>query len=147
MEKPEDGERLIGVTQIWERLFLGSLYDAERLAKANPHGIGAVVSLSATGPCNTRPEITYVHLHTEDAQPIPVDQFTAIMRAISDNIMRGKVLLHCGSGISRAPIMTAAYLHVAGYKNFDAALEEIGALRPVVCPSAILAASVKAHLR
>src|ERR1019366_10043341 len=133
---------MIDVTKIWERLYLGSLLDAERLGRANPHGITSVISLSESSPCNTRPEITYVHLHTEDAQPIPVDQFTAIMRAISDNIMRGKVLLHCGSGISRAPIMTAAYLHVAGYKNFDAALEEIGALRPVVCPSAILADSV-----
>jgi hypothetical protein len=39
---------MIDATQIWERLFLGSLYDAERLGKANRHGIGAVVSLSAT---------------------------------------------------------------------------------------------------
>ena len=138
---------MIDVTKIWERLYLGSLLDAERLRKANPFGISAVISHSETGPCNTRPEITYIHLHIEDAQPIPVDQFTAIMRAISDNIMRGKVLLHCGSGISRAPIMTAAYLHVAGYKHFDAALEEIAGLRPFINPSAILAASVREHLR
>jgi protein-tyrosine phosphatase len=147
MEKPEDGERLIGVTQIWERLFLGSLYDAERLCRANPHAIGAVLSLSATLPCNTRREINYIHLHVEDAHAIPVDQFTAVMSAIAENIRCGRLLIHCGSGISRAPVIVSAYLHVVGYKQFDAALLEIAGLRPIIAPSAILLASVKEHLR
>jgi protein-tyrosine phosphatase len=138
---------MIDATQIGERLFLGSLYDAERLGKANPLGITAILSLSATGLCNTRPEITYIHLHVEDAQPIPVRQFDAIMHALSENIRRGKVLVHCGSEISRAPVMTAAYLHLVGYADFDTALEEIAVLRPIVSPSAILLASVRGHLR
>ena len=138
---------MIGITQIWERLYLGSLLDAERLGRANPLGIMAILSLSATGPRNTRPEITYIHLHVEDAQPIPVRQFDAIMHAIAENIRRGKVLVHCGSGISRAPVIVSAYLHLVGYADFDTALEEIAVLRPIVSPSAILAASVKAHLR
>ena len=138
---------MIDVTKIWERLFLGSLYDAERLGSANPLGITSVISLSESSPCNTRCGIHYIHVPIDDAQPIPVDQFDAIMRAIADHIRSGKVLIHCGSGVSRAPVITAAYLHVAGYKSIDTALVEIAALRPVVCPSAILAASVKAHLR
>jgi hypothetical protein len=84
-------------------MFLGSLYDAERLAKANPFGIGAVVSLSATGPCNTRCEITYIHLHVEDGQAIPVAQSDAIVGSIAENFQCGRLLIHCGSGISRAP--------------------------------------------
>jgi protein-tyrosine phosphatase len=138
---------LIGITQIWERLFLGSLLDAERLGRANPLGITTVVLLSQTTPCNTRREITYIHLHVEDGQAIRVDQFTAVMSAISDNIRRGKVRVHCGSGISRAPIMTAAWMHAVGYKHFDAALLEIAGLRPIIAPSAILLASVREHLR
>jgi protein-tyrosine phosphatase len=138
---------MIDATQIWERLFLGSLYDAERLGKANPHGIGAVVSLSATLPCNTSRDITYVHLHVEDTRAIPVHQFDAIMKAIAENIRRGKVLVHCGSGISRAPVMTAAWIHAVGRKDLDAALSEIAGLRPIINPSAILLASVREHLR
>jgi hypothetical protein len=138
---------MIDATQIWERLFLGSLYDAERLGKANPLGIGAVVSLSATGPCNTRPEITYIHLHVEDAHQIPVRQFDAIMHAVAENIRRGKVLVQCGSGISRAPIMAAAYMCVVGHKDLDGALLEIARLRPIIAPSAILLASIREHLR
>ena len=105
------------------------------------------MSLSATGPCNTRREISYIHLHVVDAQALSLYQFTAIMRAIADHIPSGKVLIHCGSGISRAPVMTAAWMHLAGHKHFDAALKEIAGLRPIVSPSAILVASVKAHLR
>ena len=138
---------MIGITQIWERLFLGSLYDAERLGRANPLGISAVISLSATGPCNTRCDINYIHLHVEDAQAIPVRQFDAIMHAIAENIRRGKVLVHCGSGISRAPVMTAAWIHALGHKDLDAALSEITGLRPIINPSAILLASVREHLR
>ena len=138
---------MIDATQIWERLFLGSLYDAERLGRANPLGITAILSLSATGPCRTRPPINYIHLHVEDAQPIPVRQFDAIMHALSENIRRGKVLVHCGSGISRAPVIVSAYLHLVGYADFDTALEEIAVLRPIVSPSAILLASVRGHLR
>ena len=138
---------MIDATQIWTRLYLGSLQDAERLARANPLGIGTVVSLSATLPCNTRPEITYVHLHVEDAQAIPVNQFDAVIGAIAENIRRGKALIHCGSGISRAPIMTAAYMCAVGHKDLDAALLEIARLRPIIAPSAILLASVRGHLR
>ena len=138
---------MIGITQIWERLFLGSLYDAERLGRANPLGISAVISLSATGPCNTRCDINYIHLHVEDAQAIPVRQFDAVMGAIAENIRRRRVLLHCGSGISRAPIMTAAWMHAVGYKSLDTALLEIAGLRPVIAPSAILLASVRELLR
>ena len=138
---------MIDVTKIWERLFLGSLYDAERLAKANPFGISAVISLTETGPCNTRRGINYVHLHVEDTQPILVRQFDAIMHAIAEHIRRGKVLVHCGSGISRAPVMTAAWMHAVGHKDLDAALSEIAGLRPIINPSAILLASVRQHLR
>ena len=84
---------MIDVTKIWGRLFLGSLLDAERLGRPNPHCIGAVVSLSATVPCNTRRDINYVHLHVEDTQPILVRQFDAIMHAIAEHIRRGKVLV------------------------------------------------------
>jgi protein-tyrosine phosphatase len=147
MEKTESGEKLISITRVWEGLFLGGLLDAERLGKANPFGISVVISLSETAPCNLRPDVTYIHLAIEDAQAISVDQFTAIIGAIAANIRRGKVLLHCGSGISRAPLMVAAYLHVVGYKNFDAALKEIAGLRPYIAPWATLIASVREHLR
>lgn len=147
MEKAEYGERLIGVTRIWRRLFLGSMYDTMCLARANPLGITTVVSLSETAPCNTSREIHYLHIPIEDAQPIPLTQFDAIIAAITENTRTGKVLLNCGSGISRGPVMVAAYLEAVGIAKFDTALEMIAGLRPIVAPSAILVASVREHLK
>jgi hypothetical protein len=43
--------------------------------------------------------------------------------------------------------MTAAWMHVVGYKNIDGALEEIAGLRPIIAPSGILLSSVRGHLR
>ena len=62
-------------------------------------------------------------------------RFDASINSVSENIRWGTVLLHCGSGLSRAPIVTAAWIHVVGYKNIDGALEEIAGLRPIIAPS------------
>ena len=138
---------MLEVTKIWWRLYLGSMFDAQRLAKANPHGLTHVISLSENTPITTHSEITYIHLPVEDEIAISSARFNAIMDAISNNMRRGKLLVHCGSGISRAPIMVAAYLHAVGYKEFDAALQDIALLRGFISPSAILLASVREHLR
>jgi protein-tyrosine phosphatase len=91
--------------------------------------------------------VNYLHFPVEDAQPIQVGAFDGILDSIGENIRWGRVLVHCGEGISRAPILTAAYMDAVGYKNIDAALKEIAAVRPVINPSDILLASVREHLR
>jgi protein-tyrosine phosphatase len=133
--------------QIWERLFLGSLQDAQRLAKGNPNAIDTVISLCEVCVASKRRGVNYLHLPIGDAEPIPVRQFDAIMDALSENIRWDTVLLHCGVGISRAPTMTAAWMHVVGYKDIEAAIEEIKLHRPSIDPSIILLNSVKEHVQ
>jgi protein-tyrosine phosphatase len=132
------------MTQIWERLFVGGLTDAKRLAKANH--IDTVISLCEACVAPKRKGVNYVHIPIEDDQPVPVGHFDRIMDAIAENVRWGTVLIHCGVGISRAPSMTAAYLHCVGYKNFDAAIAEIKQKRPIIEPSQILMNSIKEHL-
>jgi protein-tyrosine phosphatase len=134
------------MTQIWERLFIGGIADAERLAVANPAGINTVVSLSETPVENKRRDINYFHLPIEDGEPVSVRQFYAVMDAIRKNIRWGTVLLHCAQGVSRAPSMAAAYMGVVGYRNLDASLKEIRRVRPFVCPSTELLESLRRHL-
>ena len=131
------------MTQVWERLWIGGLTDAERLARGNPNNIGTVISLCEECVTTKRRGVNYVHLPIQDDQPIPVGQFDSIMDALSENIRWGTVLVNCGVGLSRAPTMTAAYLHVVGYRNIDAAIKEIRAMRPIIEPSLILLKSVK----
>jgi protein-tyrosine phosphatase len=135
------------MTQVWERLFLGSLADAEELAADNPDGITTVISLSEVAVQTRREDVNYVHLPIEDDVPVPVRQFYGVMDAIRMNIRWGTVLLHCGVGVSRAPSMAAAYIDSVGCKGIDAALAEIKLLRPFIQPSTILLNSVKEHLK
>jgi protein-tyrosine phosphatase len=134
------------MTRIWERLFVGSLADAERLSRRNPNRIVTVISLCEQSIERKAASILHIHLPIEDDEPVPVRQFNAVMDAVAVNIRKGNVLVHCAVGLSRSPTLSAAYMHRVGYKNIDAAIEEIRQMRPDVDPSTILFESVKEHL-
>jgi hypothetical protein len=68
------------MTRIWERLFVGSLADAERLSRKNPNRITTVISLCEQSVEDKAPHVCYVHLPIEDDEPLPVRQFNAVSR-------------------------------------------------------------------
>jgi protein-tyrosine phosphatase len=70
-------------------------------------------------------------------------QFEKVMGEIAMGIRRGSLLVHCFGGMSRAPVICAAWLARCGYASIDAALAEIAELRPIVDPSPTLLASVR----
>src|ERR1035437_7366839 len=105
------------MTQVWERLYVGSLADAEELADDNPDGITTVISLSEVAVQTRREEVNYVHLPIEDDVPVPVRQFYGVMDAIRKNIRWGTVLLYCGVGVSRAPSFTAAWMSATRFRQ------------------------------
>jgi protein-tyrosine phosphatase len=127
-------------------LFIGGIKDAERLATDNPAGITAVISLCAEQVVPKRRDIKYVRVPIEDARPISPPQFEAVMSAIAEHVRNGKVLLHCGAGMSRSPIFAAAWMHRCGYLHVESALLEIAELRPTIDPSPVLLKSVTEHL-
>jgi protein-tyrosine phosphatase len=96
------------VTKIWERLYLGNLKDAERLARSNPHGITTVVSLCGEQVEHRAEKVTYIRLPITDSRPISAQKFEDIMFAIAIGVRRGNLLVHCLAGWSRSPIMVAA---------------------------------------
>jgi protein-tyrosine phosphatase len=135
------------MTRIWERMFVGDRRDAEFLSKSNLFGITTVITLCDDEVLYRNPGINYIHIPISDSEPIAIGVFDSILDAIAENIRWGMVLIHCGSGWSRSPVIAAAWMHAVGYKNLDAALEEISASRPVVAPSQTLLTSVNEHLR
>jgi hypothetical protein len=48
------------MTRIWERLYIGSRLDAERLAKSNPYAITTVISLCEEPVIRRAPGINYL---------------------------------------------------------------------------------------
>jgi len=134
-----------GITQVWERLFIGSFKDAEGLTESNPHDIETVITLCEKPMLRCNPAINYVHVPIADATPIPHGRYEQVLDAIYEGIC-GNVLLHCGAGISRTPVIAALWMQRCGYKNIDSALEEIAGKCPGIDPSPILLLSIKEHL-
>ena len=130
------------MTKIWERLFLGSLKDAEQLARSNPQRITTVVSLCRQQAVRRASKITYIHIPIPDARPISAQKFEDIMYAMAIGVRRGNLLVHCLEGMNRSPILIAAWMHRCGYAGIDKALSEIAALRDLA-PSDTLLRSVK----
>ena len=130
------------MTKIWERIYLGSLKDAEQLARSNPQRITTVVSLCREQAVHRTPKITYIHIPIPDSRPISAQKFEDIMFAMAIGVRRGNLLVHCLAGMSRSPILIAAWLHRCGYAGIDKALSEIAELRDLA-PSHTLLRSVK----
>lgn len=134
------------LTQVWERLFIGGLADAEALAGSNPLGISTVITVCREAVRDKAEGVNYLHFPVPESRPLPVGRFDAIIDALWENIRWGKVLIHSLAGTNRAPVLAAAWMHAVGCKGIDAALADIGRLRTVE-PSPILLRSVKRALR
>jgi protein-tyrosine phosphatase len=135
----------MSATQVWERLFVGSIEDAESLAESNPLPITTVLTVCPKTVRKFAPGVNYLDFPLLDARPILVGQLDAIIDALWENVRWGAVLAHSLAGSNRAPIIAAAWMHVVGCKNIDAALAEIGKLRSIA-PNQNLLKSVKESL-
>jgi len=137
----------VPMSRLCSRLYLGGIKDAERLAADNSARITTVISLCTEEVVPKRRDIKYVRIPIDDARPLTRPQFEAVMSAIAEHIRSGKILLHCGAGMSRSPIFAAAWIHRCGYLHIESALLEIAELRPSIDPSPTLLRSVKEHLK
>jgi protein-tyrosine phosphatase len=132
------------MTKIWDRIYLGSFKDSEQLATANPCGIATVLSLCEE-EVRRAENISYMHLPIADSRPIAAERFGEIMMAIERGVHQGKLLVHCAGGMSRSPIMVAAWMHHCGYAEIRKALHEITEMRDID-PSPVLLKSVEERL-
>ena len=134
------------MTRIWERLYLGSLADAEQLSRSNPVNIDVVVSLCEEAVSQQRPGLVYKHIPIAASGPIPAARFRVIMATIGKSVRIQRVLVHCFAGMSRSPILVAAWLDRCGYAQLNRGIKEISEVREIdPCPE--LLSSIEAHLR
>jgi len=134
------------VTRIWERLYLGELKDAQRLARSNPQRINTVIALCREQTVDKAAKITYIRIPISDSCAISAQRFEDIMFAIAVGVRRGNVLVHCFAGLSRSPVLIAAWLDRCGYAAIDKALAQIAQLRDIA-PSRVLLKSVQDLVR
>jgi hypothetical protein len=134
------------VTQVWERLFIGGMADAEALAESNPLGIATVITVCREAVRARAKGVNYLRLPVPESRPLPVGRFDGIIDALWENIRWGKVLINSLAGSDRAPVLAAAWMHAVGCKGIDAALAGIGRLRTVK-PDPTLLQSVRRALK
>ena len=142
----QEPERIMTMTKVFERLYLGDARDADGLTVTNPFGITAVVNVSTGGNQEKREGIKYVHFPLDESEWILPRRFELILTAISKLVRAGTVLIHCGAGVSRSPVVIALYMNEVGYKNFDDSLSHLRGIRPVVAPSKLVIARAKEYL-
>lgn len=136
----------MAITQVFKRLYVGDANDADSLADTNPFGITAVMNVGSEVNRHWGEEITYVFFFLHEYERISPRRLERLMVTIGQLIRAGTVLVHCGAGSERSPVIVALYMHVVGYKNFEDALSELRSLRPVVAPSSLIIERAKAYL-
>jgi predicted protein tyrosine phosphatase len=141
------GTDSMAMTKLLERLYLGSARDADRLAISNPKGINTVINVSMEKSEHKALGITYLHYPVRDGTSVEPAVFEKVMTAIARQTRSGKVLVHCIAGMSRSPVMVAAYLRYAGHECFECALQTIAEIRSFIDPNRVLVLSAKRYLR
>jgi len=108
-----------------------------------PKGYNDMLEKGITGIVNMREDYhsdidkgvegeNHLHLVTRDNTPPKVEDLITGAEFVRDEIEKGgKVYIHCGVGVGRAPTMTAAYLITTGLSP-DEALKKIREVRPFI---------------
>ncbi len=128
------GVPLLRFCQVTPHLFVGSQYNHRGKRMLEQNGINGCVNMrierddAALGLALAQ----YLHLPTIDDDAPSLDHLRQGVDFIQNVIQSGgKVYIHCGAGVGRAPTMAAAYLISQGH-SLDEALAMIRKPRPFI---------------
>ena len=129
------GAPLWTLSQVTPQLFLGGQHYRRGWRVMQARGITAIVNLREAKFSDAAKGIggeRHLHLATVDNTPPTVADLMRGAALIGDEIQRGgKVYIHCGVGVGRAPTMTAAFLMTTGL-SAEEALQQIKKARPFI---------------
>ncbi|MFX1338325.1 MAG: dual specificity protein phosphatase family protein [Promethearchaeota archaeon] len=98
------------IYKITDNLYIGSYRAAKKLKKLRKEGITAIVNLMEKEKYNPPPEFNYLFKSIKDRMYINHEVLKEILSFIEKNVIEGKVLVHCASGISRSGGIAVARL-------------------------------------
>nr|ACO15280.1 Dual specificity protein phosphatase 12 [Caligus clemensi] len=114
------------------------LFIGERTVATDPEllkdlGVTALVSLDIHPPPTSLEQLCIRIYDTEEEDIL--SHLPSIIAFISEQITKGKVLVHCVSGVSRSAAAVIAYLMVAKGVSFYEAVDDVIKARPHVQPN------------
>jgi protein-tyrosine phosphatase len=122
-------------SQITPNLYVGGQHKTKGMRGMSDEGITAIVNMREQHLCDSRNGIQgerYLHLATIDNTPPTLEDLEKGVEFITTEINKGgKVYVHCGVGVGRAPTQAAAYLISTGMTT-EKALRTIQKKRPFI---------------
>lgn len=103
------------IARILDRLYLGDkelVLTPDGLKALRREGIGFILNVAKEVDygCPVPEGIEVLKVGLQDGKPIPRDELKKAVNFIGASVAKGKVLVHCASGISRSPAIIIAYL-------------------------------------
>lgn len=128
------GRLSLRFSQVTPNLYIGAQHSKRGLARLQGEGISASMSLREEFDDLEHDLAFSNHGYfpiVDNTAPSMADLETGVdfIRSVIDE--DGKIYVHCGSGVGRAPTMAAAYLISEGY-SLDDAVAKITKARPFV---------------
>lgn len=117
-------------------LYLGGQHYPKGWQEMLDEGITGIINMRETHHDDVKMGVGgehHLHLATRDNTPVPIDYLQQAADFIAEEKKQGgKVYVHCGVGVGRAPSAVAAYL--IKYENMSSteAIKTIRAVRPFV---------------
>lgn len=120
-------------------IYLGPCSAASSKTFLTANSVSHVLSVGAS-PSAKVDGVTYHRISLSDSPSSSITKVcdsacTIIDAALKSNNGAGKILIHCSAGISRSPMVVAAYLMKRRDMSLKAALKQILQVRPQVSPN------------
>jgi len=109
----QERKNIMGMTRVFERLYVGDADDADSLSVTNPFGITAVLNVNTEVNQQWRDGITYVFFLLNEYEWIQPQKFARLMITISQLVRGGISEDQCGYAPTPFSIVVAEY-DVAG---------------------------------
>ncbi|KAH0588622.1 hypothetical protein H2248_004447 [Termitomyces sp. 'cryptogamus'] len=138
-EKVAKGNSPSAVSLVIPSLYLGPVSAASSQAFLSSASITHVLSVGAS-PTKPVEGITYNRISITDSPSSSITKVCDTACDIIDEALKsrngaGKILVHCSAGISRSPMVVAAYLIRRRNMSLREALRQIVVVRPQVSPN------------
>jgi protein-tyrosine phosphatase len=129
------------------RLFVGTIDDAENTMRLRDRSVDAVVSLTHDLPCIS--EVSVTRIPMVDGPQNDAQTFERAVIEMLERLEEGdRVLVHCSAGASRSPAVAAMAFALHTQIGLEAAFEEVVNRRDAVDPhEAVVRQAARVYIR